>query len=53
MINPIERITQNSIIKLFAEQLGYTLYGDWKERSNTMYRIYCSPRISPFTRKKT
>lgn len=34
MINPIERITQNRIIKLFTEQLGYTFYGNWEERTN-------------------
>ncbi|SFH77932.1 type I restriction endonuclease subunit R [Halpernia frigidisoli] len=34
MINPIERITQNRIIKLFTEQLGYIFYGDWEDRLN-------------------
>lgn len=32
MINPIERITQNRIIQLFQEQLGYTYYGNWEKR---------------------
>ena len=34
MINPIERITQNRIIQLFTEQLGYTYYGNWEDRIN-------------------
>lgn len=34
MINPIERITQNRIIQLFKEQLGYTYYGNWEDRLN-------------------
>ncbi|WP_027376797.1 type I restriction endonuclease subunit R [Kaistella palustris] len=34
MINPIERITQNRIIKLFTEQLDYIFYGDWEDRLN-------------------
>jgi len=31
-IGQIERETQNRIIKLFKEQLGYTYYGNWEER---------------------
>ena len=27
-----ERLTQNRIVKLFKEQLGYTYYGNWEER---------------------
>ncbi|POY36784.1 restriction endonuclease subunit R [Solitalea longa] len=34
MINPIERITQNRIIKLFSEELGYTYYGNWEKREH-------------------
>lgn len=34
MINPIERITQNRIIQLFQEQLGYTYYGNWEKREH-------------------
>lgn len=34
MINPIERETQNRIIKLFVEQLGYKYYGNWEERTH-------------------
>ena len=34
MINPIERVTQNRIIQLFAKQLGYTYYGSWEKREN-------------------
>lgn len=32
MINPIERITQNRIIQLFKDKLGYEYYGNWEER---------------------
>ena len=31
-IGQIELKTQNRIIKLFKEQLGYTYYGNWEER---------------------
>lgn len=31
-INPIERITQDRIVKLFREGLGYEYYGNWEER---------------------
>lgn len=34
MINPIERITQQRIIKLFTEQLGYVYYGNWEKREH-------------------
>lgn len=34
MINPIERITQNRILKLFTEELGYTYYGNWEKREH-------------------
>ncbi len=34
MINPIERITQNRIVKLFVEQLGYIYYGNWEKREH-------------------
>lgn len=34
MLNPIERVTQNRIIQLFQEQLGYTYYGNWEERTS-------------------
>jgi len=33
-IGQIERLTQNRIVKLFKEQLGYKYYGDWEERQN-------------------
>src|SRR5690554_3682574 len=33
-INPIERITQNRIVKLFVEQLNYTYYGNWEKREH-------------------
>ena len=31
-IGQIERLSQNRIVKLFREQLGYTYYGYWEER---------------------
>ena len=31
-IGQIERLSQNRIVKLFREQLGYTYYGNWEER---------------------
>lgn len=34
MINPIERITQNRIIKLFKEEMGYVYYGNWEHREH-------------------
>ena len=34
MINPIERQTQNRIIKLFTEQLNYVYYGNWEKREH-------------------
>jgi type I restriction enzyme R subunit len=34
MIGEIERHTQNRIIKLFKEQLGYTYLGNWEDRPN-------------------
>lgn len=34
MINPIERITQNRIIQLFQNQLGYEYYGNWEKREH-------------------
>jgi type I restriction enzyme R subunit len=42
MINPIERITQNRIIKLFTEQLGYVYYGNWekRERNSNVEPVY-------------
>lgn len=30
----IERITQNRIVKLFTQELGYTYLGNWEEREN-------------------
>lgn len=33
-IGEIERHTQNRIIKLFKEQLGYTYLGNWEDRPN-------------------
>lgn len=31
-VGQIERKTQNRIIKLFCEQLGYTYLGNWEDR---------------------
>jgi type I restriction enzyme R subunit len=33
-VAPPERVTQNRVIKLFQEQLGYTYLGDWQDRPN-------------------
>ncbi len=33
-IGQIERATQNRVVKLFREQLGYGYLGNWEERSN-------------------
>ena len=33
-IAQIERHTQNRIVKLFTEQLGYVYLGNWEERAN-------------------
>jgi type I restriction enzyme R subunit len=30
-VGSIERITQNRVVKLFQEELGYTYLGDWQE----------------------
>lgn len=32
VINPIERITQNRIVRLFQQELGYVYYGNFEER---------------------
>ena len=29
-----ERVTQNRVVKLFREELGYTYLGDWSDRAN-------------------
>ena len=31
-IGELERATQNRVVKLFAEQLGYRYLGNWSER---------------------
>src|SRR5690606_11158899 len=33
-VGSIERITQNRVVKLFHEEIGYTYLGDWEEREN-------------------
>ena len=33
-VGSIERITQNRVVKLFQEELGYTYLGNWKNREN-------------------
>lgn len=33
-VGQIERITQNRVVKLFREELGYTYLGNWEEREN-------------------
>ena len=32
-VGDIERITQNRVVKLFKEKLGYTYLGNWEDRS--------------------
>jgi len=34
IIGQKERATQNRVVKLFQQQLGYTYYGDWQERAD-------------------
>ncbi|BAI88908.1 HsdR family type I site-specific deoxyribonuclease [Arthrospira platensis NCB002] len=33
-VGQVERVTQNRVIKLFQNQLGYTYLGNWKDREN-------------------
>jgi len=33
-VGDIERITQNRVVKLFKEKLGYTYLGNWEDRQN-------------------
>ena len=33
-VDPIERATQQKVIKLFKDELGYTYLGDWQDREN-------------------
>jgi type I restriction enzyme R subunit len=33
-VGQIERITQNRVINLFQQQLGYTYLGNWETRDN-------------------
>ena len=33
-ISQIERATQNRVVKLFREQLGYDYLGNWEDRPN-------------------
>jgi len=33
-VGQIERITQNRVVKLFQQELGYTYLGNWEEREN-------------------
>lgn len=33
-VGSIERITQNRVVKLFRDELGYTYLGNWEEREN-------------------
>ncbi|MGZ8157949.1 MAG: hypothetical protein ACXWT1_14325 [Methylobacter sp.] len=36
MVGQRERTTQNRVVKLFRDQLGYTYYGDWQDRADAM-----------------
>jgi len=33
-VGQIERVTQNRVVKLFQNELGYTYLGDWQQREN-------------------
>jgi len=33
-VGSIERITQNRVVQLFQQELGYTYLSDWQEREN-------------------
>ena len=33
-VGSIERVTQNRVVQLFQQELGYTYLGDWEEREN-------------------
>ena len=33
-VGQIENVTQNRVVKLFREQLGYTYLVDWEDRIN-------------------
>ena len=41
-VGQIERITQNRVVKLFKEQLGYTYLGNWEFRQNNSNIDYIS-----------
>ena len=49
-MEPLERVTQNRIVKLFKEQLGYEYLGDWKDRDNK--NIESDRRLKPFLQKQ-
>lgn len=46
-VGQIERVTQNRIVKLFAEKLGYTYLGDWHDRINSnVEEVYLKSYLS-------
>ena len=49
-VGAIERVTQNRIVKLFKDQLGYEYLGDWKHRDDNK-NIEIS-LLKPFFRKQ-
>lgn len=44
-IGQIERLTQNRVVKLFREQLGYDYLGNWEDRpgNNNIEEAYLRP----------
>ena len=43
-VGKTERITQNRVIRLFYEELGYHYLGNWTDRPNGQRRGQCAGR---------
>lgn len=43
-----EKVTQDRIVSLFEEDLGYIRLGDWHRRENNLWRKHCKfvPAVS-------